>query len=56
MPRKKTPVVQVDDGEWVDIAWKGQREECCECGLIHRVDFRIREGGVLQFKATRVPR
>lgn len=54
MAATKKPVVQIDDGEWVTVAWKGQREECCECGLKHRVDYRVAEGGRLQFRATRV--
>ncbi len=48
----KPKVVHVDDDEWVTIAWKGQREECCDCGKIHRVSYRVTEGGQLQFKAT----
>lgn len=54
MPAKKKPTVWVHDNEWVDISWKGQQEECCGCGLKHRVDFRVREGGVLQFKAVQL--
>lgn len=54
MAKPKPPVVHIEDGEWTTIDWKGQREQCCDCGLIHRVDFRVAEGGKLQFKATRV--
>ena len=54
MAAKKKPVMHIDDGEWVTIAWSGQHEECCECGLKHRVDFRIAEGGKLQFRASRI--
>lgn len=53
MARKK-PTVQIEDGEWVTIDWKGQHEECCDCGLKHRVDFRVADGGKLQMRATRV--
>lgn len=51
---KRPPVVQIDDGDWVTVEWKGQREQCCGCGLIHRVDYRVAEGGKLQFRATQV--
>jgi hypothetical protein len=46
--------VHIEDGEWVTVDWKGQREECCQCGLRHRVDYRVAEGGKLQFRATQV--
>jgi hypothetical protein len=54
MAAKKKPVVRIDDGEWVTISWSGQHEECCECGLKHRVDFRVADGGKLQFRASRI--
>lgn len=54
MPAKKKPVIQIDDGEWVTIDWKGQHEQCCDCGLKHRVSFRVAEGGKLQMKAARI--
>ena len=48
----KTPQdVWVEDDEWVTIAWKNQREKCCGCGKVHRVDYRVVDGK-LQFKAT----
>jgi hypothetical protein len=28
------------------------REQCCECGLIHRLDFRIVDGGI-EFRTRR---
>lgn len=52
--KKKKPTYWVTDNEWVEIAWKGQYEECCGCGLRHRVDFRVAENGKLQFKAVQV--
>jgi hypothetical protein len=51
MPRKR-PIKQVDPNEWVTIEWTGQHEECCDCGLIHIVDYRVIDGK-LQFKARR---
>lgn len=56
MPRKKIPVIQIEDGEWVTIDWKGQLEECCGCGMRHKLSYRIAEGGKLQFKASQVRR
>lgn len=51
---RKRPVIQIDDDEWVTVEWTGQREQCCECGLTHRLDFRVAPGGKLQFRAKRV--
>lgn len=51
MPRQK--VVHVNDGEWVTVSWKKQREKCCDCGLEHDVDHRVTEDGRLQFRAVR---
>jgi hypothetical protein len=41
----------VTDGEWIEIPWRGFKDQCCACGLIHRVDYRVVKGR-LQFKAT----
>jgi hypothetical protein len=47
---------QVWDGDWFDIRWRGHKEMCCDCGLVHHVDSRVRmvdgQRG-LQQKATR---
>jgi hypothetical protein len=48
---KRRPVVEIDDGEWVTIAWIGQREKCCGCGRHHDVDHRVKDGK-LQFRAV----
>jgi hypothetical protein len=42
------PIIEIEDGEWVTIAWKRQREKCCDCGLEHDVDYRVEDGN-LQF-------
>lgn len=52
---KRKPVLQVDDGEWVTIAWKGQHEKCCNCDLEHRVDYQV-VNGKLQFRARQLGR
>lgn len=28
-------------GEWVQPVRRGYRMRCCDCGLVHRMDFRI---------------
>jgi hypothetical protein len=34
------------DGEWVRPIESGFKECFCDCGLVHKVDFRIVEGHV----------
>lgn len=51
MARK--PIVHVDDNEWVTIAWKSQREKCCDCNLQHDVDYQVLDGK-LQMRARRI--
>lgn len=29
------------DGEWIQPKMRGYLMSCCDCGLIHRMDFRI---------------
>jgi hypothetical protein len=49
--RRRRPVVPIEDGEWVRISWRRQREMCCACHLVHDIDYRVVEGG-LQFRAA----
>jgi hypothetical protein len=28
-------------GEWVHPAMQGYKMACCDCGLVHRLDFRV---------------
>lgn len=39
-------------GEWVQPIRRGYRMRCCDCGLVHRMDFRVFRGRV-QFRAWR---
>jgi hypothetical protein len=43
---RKYPKVQA--GEWVSPVRKGYRMACCDCGLVHKMDFALiawRNGG-----------
>ena len=40
------------DGEWIQPIKKGYLMKCCDCGLIHKIDFRIKKNKV-QFRAFR---
>lgn len=39
-------------GEWVQPIRKGYKLRCCDCGLVHRLDFRIYRSRA-QFRAFR---
>ena len=41
-----------EDGQWIQPVRKGYRVRCCDCGLVHNLDFRIRNKRV-QFRAFR---
>lgn len=28
-------------GEWIQPVPRGYRMSCCDCGLVHRIDFRV---------------
>jgi hypothetical protein len=43
---------QVHDGEWIRPTKRDYRERCCDCGLVHKITYRIRDGRV-EFKAVR---
>jgi len=47
---------KVTSAEWVQPIRKGYLMECCDCGLIHRLNFRlVRKGNgtKIQFQAFR---
>ena len=51
-----TPAVIVKDGQWVmPTPQRGHLMACCDCGLVHRMDFSTRDGKVI-FRAYRAPR
>jgi hypothetical protein len=39
-----------DDGEWHEPIHDGYLMACCDCGLVHRVDFAIRDGEQVQMR------
>jgi hypothetical protein len=43
----------VQDGEWIQPVMKGFKIKCCDCGLIHKLDFRIVKGRVQSFRCPR---
>ena len=41
-----------DEGVWVQPVRRGYKMGCCDCGLVHRLDFRLVKGRT-QFRAFR---
>ena len=37
---------QVYEGEWEYPVRKGYKLKCCDCGLVHTFDFRLRNGKI----------
>jgi len=40
MPRYEEP----EEGEWVQPMEEGYKMACCDCGKVHKVDFRVVDG------------
>ena len=36
------PFTEWEEGEWHEPVHDGYLMECCDCGLVHRVDFAVR--------------
>jgi hypothetical protein len=50
--KRRPTYPKVRPGEWVQPIRRGYKCSCCDCGLVHRMNFRIRSGRV-QFNAYR---
>jgi hypothetical protein len=50
MAGRKYP--QVEPGQWLTPIRKGYGIQCCDCGLVHKFDFRVR-GGRIELRAWR---
>lgn len=45
--------VEVEDGDWITIQdRRDHRIRCCDCGLVHKYEFREAEGK-LEFRVRR---
>jgi hypothetical protein len=53
MPKKKTEYYHVSNGEWIAVTKRGYKEQCCDCGLVHKLNFRINEKGDIEIQTTR---
>lgn len=37
---------QVKEGDWTPIPRRGHRNQCCDCGNVHDIDYREYEGAL----------
>jgi len=51
--KSKSKYYHISNGEWVVIPWRGFKEQCCDCSLIHRLNFRITDKGELEMQTFR---
>ena len=47
---------QEKEGEWVQPIRKGYKMACCDCGLVHKLDFKIEKSGNRRFILFRASR
>lgn len=45
MRKKKRRYNPVGDGEWIQPVMNGYRMSCCDCGLVHEINFKIVHNG-----------
>jgi hypothetical protein len=50
---KKRIYYHVTDGEWIEVPRRGYKEQCCDCGLIHRMNFKVTKSGKIQIQTFR---
>jgi len=57
--RRRSPYLQIVEGEWIEPVKRGFVHACCDCALVHVTDYAIEGGagraGRVQFR-TRVDR
>lgn len=46
----------VSDGEWIRVPKRGYKEQCCDCSLVHRMNFRIIDGKYIEIQTFRDPK
>lgn len=51
--RVRSDYLQVKDGEWIEVPKRGYKEQCCDCGLTHVLNFRINAKGKIEIQAFR---
>lgn len=50
---KKPVYYQVTDGEWIEVPMRNHFDQCCDCGLVHKMNFRVNDRGKIEIQAYR---
>jgi hypothetical protein len=51
--KKREPYYQVTDGEWLPVFMKNNKDQCCDCLLVHKVNYRINDKGSIEVQVFR---
>ncbi len=43
---KESDYHHIQEGEWFRPNKRGFREQCCDCGLVHTINFRLKDGHI----------
>lgn len=49
----KSEYYHVTDGEWIEVPKRNYRQQCCDCGLVHRHNFRINDKSKIEIQTFR---
>ena len=49
----KSKYYLVTNGEWIQVPMRGYKEQCCDCCLTHRMNFRITDKGKIEIQTFR---
>lgn len=49
----KNGYYHVSDGEWITVPMRGYKEQCCDCGLVHKLNFKISKSGQIEIQTMR---
>ena len=50
---KRSDYYHVTDGEWIVVPRRGFKEMCCDCSLVHRLNFRLNKVGQIEIQTFR---
>lgn len=49
----KSGYYQMTDGEWLPVPKRGFKEQCCDCSLVHKLNFRVNARGRIEIQVFR---
>ncbi|RZN21946.1 hypothetical protein [Bradyrhizobium sp. Leo121] len=49
----RTDYYHVEDGEWIVVTKRKHKSQCCDCGLVHVLNFRVNEHGQIEVQSAR---